>query len=49
MLPVSNSPKPPAERITLSLPVINAAQQVAIVALGKVGGCGKGVGWGGGG
>lgn len=36
VLPVSNSPKPPAERITLTLPVINAAQQVAIVALGKV-------------
>ncbi|KAL4458977.1 hypothetical protein ABPG75_013842 [Micractinium tetrahymenae] len=35
VLPVSNSPKPPAERITLTMPVINAAKQVAIVALGK--------------
>lgn len=36
MLPVSDSPKPPAERITLSLPVINAAKNVAVVALGQV-------------
>ena len=36
VLPVSNSPKPPPERITLSLPVINAAKNVAIVALGQV-------------
>lgn len=35
VLPVSNSPKPPSDRITLTLPVLNAAQQVAVVALGK--------------
>ncbi|PNW88555.1 hypothetical protein CHLRE_01g034400v5 [Chlamydomonas reinhardtii] len=35
VLPVSNSPKPPPERITFSLPVINAAKEVAIVALGE--------------
>ena len=35
VLPVSESPKPPAERITLSMPVLNAARHVAIVALGE--------------
>jgi 6-phosphogluconolactonase len=35
VLPVSDSPKPPAERITLSMPVLNAARQVAIVAVGQ--------------
>lgn len=35
VLPVSNSPKPPAERITLSLPVINAGKEVVFVALGE--------------
>ena len=34
VLPVTNSPKPPPERITMSLPVINAAAEVAVVALG---------------
>ncbi|PSC76319.1 putative 6-phosphogluconolactonase chloroplastic [Micractinium conductrix] len=35
VLPVSDSPKPPAERITLTMPVLNAAKQVAVVALGQ--------------
>lgn len=35
ILPVSNSPKPPAERITMTLPVINAAKEVLFVALGE--------------
>lgn len=35
MLPVTNSPKPPSDRITLSLPVINAAKEVMIIALGE--------------
>lgn len=35
VLPVSNSPKPPPERITLSLPVLNAAKDVIYVALGE--------------
>ncbi|PNH10783.1 putative 6-phosphogluconolactonase 5, chloroplastic [Tetrabaena socialis] len=34
ILPVKNSPKPPPERITMTLPVINAAKEVAFVALG---------------
>lgn len=34
VLPVANSPKPPAERITLSLPAINAAHRVLFVATG---------------
>lgn len=34
VLPVANSPKPPAQRITLSLPVINAASQIVFVAVG---------------
>lgn len=35
VLPVSDSPKPPSERITLSMPVLNASRQVCIVALGE--------------
>mmetsp|Transcript_40156 Transcript_40156/g.89089 ORF Transcript_40156/g.89089 Transcript_40156/m.89089 type:complete len:360 (+) Transcript_40156:81-1160(+) len=35
VLPVENSPKPPPERITFSLPVINAAKEVHVVALGE--------------
>lgn len=35
VLPVSGSPKPPPERITFSLPVINAAKDVLIVAVGE--------------
>eukprot|EP00890_Picochlorum_soloecismus_P001665 jgi/Picsp_1/249/NSC_00248-R1_6-phosphogluconolactonase-like protein len=35
ILPVINSPKPPSERITLTLPVINAAKNVVITALGQ--------------
>lgn len=34
VLPVANSPKPPPERITLSLPALNASRHVAIVSLG---------------
>jgi 6-phosphogluconolactonase len=34
VLPVEDSPKPPAARITLSLPVLNAARAVAVVAVG---------------
>lgn len=35
VLPVSDSPKPPPERISLSLPVINSAANVGIVAFGE--------------
>lgn len=35
VLPVGNSPKPPAERITMTLPVINAAKDIIFVALGE--------------
>lgn len=35
VLPVSDSPKPPPERITLSLPAINAAAEVVVVAVGE--------------
>ena len=35
VLAITDSPKPPPERITLSLPLINAASEVAIVAAGK--------------
>lgn len=34
VIPVTNSPKPPSERITLTMPVINAAQNVIVCALG---------------
>lgn len=34
ILPVTNSPKPPSDRITMTMPVINAAKEVAVVALG---------------
>lgn len=32
---ITNSPKPPPERITFSMPVINAAANVAVVATGS--------------
>jgi hypothetical protein len=35
VLPISASPKPPPERITLTLPVINAAKEVMVIALGE--------------
>lgn len=35
VLPIANSPKPPPERITFTLPVINAAKEVHVVALGE--------------
>lgn len=35
VLPVTNSPKPPSERITMTMPVINAAKEVVIVAFGE--------------
>jgi 6-phosphogluconolactonase len=35
VLPVSNSPKPPPERITFTMPAINAAKEVAVVAVGE--------------
>jgi 6-phosphogluconolactonase len=34
VLPVSNSPKPPPERITFTMPAINAAKEVVVVAVG---------------
>ncbi|KAK9831324.1 hypothetical protein WJX81_002449 [Elliptochloris bilobata] len=34
VLPVEGSPKPPPERITFTMPVINSAREVAIVAFG---------------
>lgn len=35
VLPVSNSPKPPPERITFTMPAINAAKEVFVVAVGE--------------
>jgi 6-phosphogluconolactonase len=35
ILPVSNSPKPPPERITFSMPAINAAKDIVVVAVGE--------------
>ena len=35
VLPVVNSPKPPSERITLTMPAINAAKNVIVCALGE--------------
>eukprot|EP00798_Chlamydomonas_sp_ICE-L_P031565 gene31565-6753_t len=35
VLPVTNSPKPPSDRITMTLPVINAAKEVVFFAMGK--------------
>lgn len=35
VLPIADSPKPPAERITMTLPVINAAKDVVVYATGE--------------
>jgi len=35
ILPISDSPKPPPERITLSLPAVNNATKVVLVGLGE--------------
>lgn len=35
VLPISDSPKPPPERITFSLPVINSSKNLSFVALGE--------------
>lgn len=35
ILPIEDSPKPPAKRITLSLPVVHAAARIAFVATGE--------------
>lgn len=35
VLPVSNSPKPPPERITFTIPAINAAKEVVVTAVGE--------------
>ena len=34
ILPISDSPKPPPERITFSFPVVNAAKKKCFVAVG---------------
>eukprot|EP00898_Chlorokybus_atmophyticus_P006499 jgi/Chlat1/6850/Chrsp51S06568 len=35
ILPITNSPKPPPSRITMTLPVLSAAAKVVVVAVGK--------------
>jgi len=35
ILPIEDSPKPPAKRITLSLPVVHAASKIGFVAAGE--------------
>jgi len=35
ILPIADSPKPPAERITLSLQAVNAAQRIIVVGTGE--------------
>ena len=35
VLPIEDSPKPPAKRITLSLPVVHAASKIAFIATGE--------------
>ena len=35
VLPISDSPKPPPERITMTLPVINAAREIILFAMGE--------------